>query len=225
MKDIYRVHFPNSYQVFLNYLYSSKICEFINNYISEYPKESNTSCETFFFGCPRFNFFDILAMFIEEIRKIRDKIDYYYEIAEKKNYTYNESYFNDPKGLYEEMYKKHENNIDEYKKYNPANILQTDSHKKLLITYLYINTQVYSFLISESLKQFEQVFAKYNSINLLLNIIFIIFVVLVFIILWIPLILYKIKTFEKLKSMLYIIPNDLLINIPDINNLIGIDEQ
>ena len=65
MKDIYRVYFPNSYQVFLNYLYSSKICEFINNYISEYPKESNTSCETFFFGCPRFNFFDILAMFID----------------------------------------------------------------------------------------------------------------------------------------------------------------
>ena len=123
------------------------------------------------------------------------------------------------------MYKKHENNIDEYKKYNPANILQTDSHKKLLITHLYINTQIYSSLIRESLKQFEQVFAKYNSINLLLNIIFIFFVVLVFIILWIPLILYKIKTFEKLKNMLYIIPSDLLINIPDINNLIGIDEQ
>ena len=37
IKDIYRIYYPDSYQVFLNYLYSSKICEFIDIYISEYP--------------------------------------------------------------------------------------------------------------------------------------------------------------------------------------------
>jgi len=43
-KDIYRVYFPDSYQVFLNYLYSSKICEFIDIYSSQYPENFKINC-------------------------------------------------------------------------------------------------------------------------------------------------------------------------------------
>ena len=222
LKDIYRVYFPDSYQKFLNYLYNGKICEFINNYISEYP-DTDINCDNFFYGSSKFNFFTLIATFVEEGRMLRDKIDIYYEIAEKKNFTYNESLFNEPNGCYEDFYKQYENNVDEYRQYNPANIFRTNSHKKLLITYLYINTQVYSFLISESLSQFDQVFAKYNSINLILNLIFIIIVAIGFIFVWIPFLLYMNKTFGKIKNMIYIIPNELLINIPSINNLVGIE--
>ena len=58
-KDTYRIYFPDSYQVFLNYLYNGKICEFINIYIQEYPNDSNTNCEIFFFGSSKFGFFTL----------------------------------------------------------------------------------------------------------------------------------------------------------------------
>ena len=222
MKDTYRVYFPNSYQVFLNYLYNGKICEFIDIYNNEYPEE-NTNCDIFFYGSSKHGFFCVLTTFVEEARVLIDRIDKYYEIAEKKNFIYNESLVNEPKGFYEDFIKQYENNMDEYKRYNPANILNTDSHKKLLITYLYINTQVYSNLISESLKQFEQLFAKYNSVYLILNIAFIIIVSLGFVFIWIPFLLYVNKTFDKIKTMIYIIPNELLMNIPNINNLLSIE--
>ena len=91
-------------------------------------------------------------------------MDTNYNIAQKKNFVYNETYFNSPNGFYEELYEKY-NKTNEYIKYNPANALRFDSHKELFITYNYINMQVYSFLISESLRQFQQVFSKYNKIN------------------------------------------------------------
>jgi len=223
MKDIYRVYFPDTYQNFLNYLYTSKICEFINNYVNSYPVNKNLNCNNFFYGSSQFGFFTLLTNFVEELRMIRDKIDIYLDFAKEKNFSYNESYLNDPNGYYEEYYKQYENNIDEYKKYNPVNVLNTEGHKNLLITYLYINVQVYDYLISESLKSFENVFKKYNSINLIINIIFIIIVVMGFVIIWIPFIIGENKALYKIKNMLSIIPSELLINLPDINALLGIE--
>ena len=224
MKDTYRVYFPESYQEFLNYLYSSsQLCEFINAYIAQYPASSNADCDTFFVGSSKWGFFVVLTAFIEEIRALKIEIDSYISLGEKKNFKYNESYFNDPRGNYEELYKKYENNIEEYRNYNPANILNTISHKRLLVTYLYINTQVYSLLISQSLKQFEDLFEKYNSINFIIILLFLIVIVLGFFFIWIPFTYYQNKTFEKIKNMISIIPSDLLMNIPDINNLLGIE--
>ena len=113
--------------------------------------------------------------------------------------------------------------MDEYNKYNPINIFQTDSHKKLLITYLYVNTKVYDSLISESLEEFFLIFKKYNSINLILNIIFIAVFTLGFILLWIPFLLYINKNLGRIKNMIYIIPSELLMDIHNINNLLEIE--
>ena len=225
LKDIYRVHFPNSYQIFLNYLYNGKLCEFINNFNMENPNDMKYECQEFFHKSSGYGFFTIIATFVEEIRTIKNKVDYYYGIAEEKNFTYNESYFNDYFGYYEEFYKQYSNNIDEYKKFNPANVFKLNSFKEVYITYLYINTQVYSFLISESLNQFEQVFAKYNSINLMINIIFIIIVFLGFFIIFIPFLLYQHKILAKIKNMLYVIPSELYNDIPKIINLLGIESS
>ena len=221
-KDIYRVYFPNSYEDFLNYLYNEKICDFINIYNHEIPF-ANTNCDIFLYGSSKFGFFTLLAAFIEEIRTLKDNIDYYYKIAEEKNFIYNESLYKDVRGFYGEFYQQYENNLDEYYKYNPINALQTNLHKTLLITYLYINTQVYTSLISESLKQFEEIFKKYNSINLILNIIFLSVVALGYIFVWIPCLLYINKNLGKVKNMIYIIPSELLMNINNINNLLELE--
>ena len=124
-KDFYRVYFPDSYQVFLNYLYNKKICEFIDLYKHEYPYD-DTNCDTFLYGSSRFGFFTVLTAFVEELRTLKDKIDYYYEIAEQKKFIYNESLYNEPNGFYEEFVKQYENNSEEYLKYNPINIFNTN---------------------------------------------------------------------------------------------------
>ena len=224
-KDTYRIYFPDSYQKLLNYLYNGKICEFINSYNSDNPNAQQYKCDEFFYGSSGFGFFTLLANFVEEIRTLKIKIDNnYYKIAQEKNFVYNESYFNSPNGFYEELYEQYSNNLDEYQRYNPANILRTLAHKELFITYNYINTQVYSSLISESLEQFEQVFSKYNDINLIINIIFIILVVLGFIFIWIPFIYKQDKKLQQIKVMLSIVPSELLSNVNNINNLLEIDD-
>ena len=219
MMDIYRKDFPDSYQDFLNNLYNSKICEYINFYNNEYP-DAKTNCETFFFGSAKFGFLTILSNYIEEIRTLKCKIDDYYEISDAKNFHYNESLVNSPDGFYEDLYAQYSSVIDEYTKYNPINIMKTDSHKRLLITYLYINTEFYNAIINESLNKFENLFEKYNSIFLILNIIFIIVVFFGFLFIWIPFIFNINKNFIIIKNMIYIIPSELLINISDINNLL-----
>ena len=225
LKDIYRVYFPDSYQVFLNYLYNEKICEFIDMYNRRNPQNKQLACNEFFYGTSRFNFFAIISAFVEEIRSLRDKIDNYYKIAEEKNFVYNETYFNSPKGYYQELYDKYQNNIGEYKKYNPANVFKTLSHKQVYITYSFINTEVFSFLISESLNQFEQIFSKYNNITLILNIMFIIVVVLGFIFLWLPFLFNQSTNFLNIKNLLSLVPSELLNNVPNINNLLGIGDH
>ena len=65
-------------------------------------------------------------------------------------------------------------------------------------------------------------FSKYNSINLLLNIIFIIVVAFGFLFIWIPFLFNVNKTFIKIKNMICIIPSELLMSISSINNLVEI---
>ena len=225
LKDENRIYFPDSYQNFLNYLYNGKICEFINIYNLDNQLNPPIECNKFFYGSGSVGFFPLLTTFVEEIRTLKSEIDRYYDIAKEKNFVYNESYLNDPNGYYEKIYNIYENNIEEYKLYNPANILSRKEHKQLLITYLYINTQVYSYLISESLKEFERIFSKYNTINLSVHIVIITAFILAFFILWIPFLYNQNKIFLKIKNMLSIIPSELLINLPNINDLLGIEES
>ena len=94
-----------------------------------------------------------------------------------------------------------------------------------LITYLYINTQVYNSLISESLKQFDEMFNKYNSSYLTIDIVFLAVIGLGFIFIWTPFIFGENKDFHKIKNMLSIIPSELLMDLPDINILLGLEES
>ena len=225
-KDMYRVYYPDSYFDFINNLYSTKICDFIDIYNRENPQNKQLGCDEFFYGSSAYGFITILTTFVEEIRTLKDKVDYYYKIADEKKYFYNESLFNEPNGEYNILYQNYRDNIDEYIKYNPANIFKTEGHKKTYITYLYINTQIFLYLSKESLAQFEEMFDKYNSIYLILNIVFIAIVALGFILIWMPFIFNQHNILFNIKNMLSIIPSEILMDVSNINNiLLGIDES
>ena len=87
-------------------LYTDKICELILEFNQSYPNNGFTRCGDFFYGTAKFGFYSVLAMYIEEIRTIRDYVDNLYLEAEKNNFAYNESYFQDPKGNYERFKQK-----------------------------------------------------------------------------------------------------------------------
>ena len=70
--------------------------------------------------------------------------------------------------------------------------------------------------------QFENVFKKYNSINLIVNIIFLAILVVIFFVIWIPFVCYEKNSFEKVKNMITIFPSDLLMEIRNINSLLDI---
>ena len=68
-------------------------------------------------------------------------------------------------------------------------------------------------------------FEATDEVSLIINIIFIIVVSLGFFVIWLPFVYRENGTIFKTKNMLSIIPNEILINLPHINVMLGIDEQ
>ena len=68
-------------------------------------------------------------------------------------------------------------------------------------------------------------FSETNQVSLIINIVFIIVVSVGFLLIWLPFVLEENETIFKTKNMLSIIPNEILINLPNINIMLGIEEQ
>ena len=68
-------------------------------------------------------------------------------------------------------------------------------------------------------------FSDTDNVCLIINIIFIIVVSIGFLLVWLPYVQKENETIFKTKNMLSIIPNEILINLPHINMMLGIDEQ
>ena len=164
-------------------------------------------------------------MYIEEIRYLKDIVDEYNSKAEKKYYIYNESFFNNPNGLYEKHYDKYKNDEEEYRKFNPINTLHYNSHKTIFIVYNFIISKVIDLLLDKLFLTFEDIFSTTTKISLIINITFIAVITIGFFLIWLPFILMENETMFKTKNMLSIIPNELLINLPHINAMLGIEEE
>ena len=181
--------------------------------------------EDFFYGSLGYGFFSILTLYIEEIRMLRDTANDYNEKALQKNYIYNESFLNDRNGFYEKQYDKYKNVSDDYKKLNPANSLNTKSHKTIVIVYQFVISKVITLALDQLFITFEGKFKATTKVSLIINIVFIVMVTIGFCLIWIPFVLEENETIFKTKNMLSIIPNNILISLPHINNMLGIDEE
>ena len=217
-------YFPQEFSDYLNDLYTNHIHELINDFIREYPENGYNNSSDFFYGTSDYGFFSILTSYIEEIRMLKDITDEYIKKSEAKGYTYNESFYNSPEGQYDEIYQKHRGDAD-YRELNPANALHTPSFKTILITYRFIIARVMILAYSKLFEIFEGMFSTTTKISLLINIGFIIIVLIGFLFFWLPFVLEENETIFKTKNMLSIIPNELLITLPHINIMLGIDQE
>ena len=71
----------------------------------------------------------------------------------------------------------------------------------------------------------EGIFENTIKISLIINILFILVVLVGFSFIWLPFVLEQNETIFKTKNMLSIIPNDVLVTLPHINIMLGIDEE
>ena len=224
-KDKYIQYFPQSYTDYLNYLYSDQINILIHDFIDKYPRNGFNSSVDFFYGSSYYGFFTILTIYIEEIRMLRDTVNDYNEKAVQKKYIYNESFLNDPNGFYEKEYDKYKDVSEDYKKLNPVNTLNTRSHKTIVIVYQFVISKVIVLALDQLFFTFEGIFNDTTKVSLIINIVFVVVVTIGFCLIWLPFVLEENETIFKTKNMLSIIPNDILISLPHINNMLGIDEE
>ena len=197
-RNHYKQYLPDSYNEYLEDLFNNKQCSLLNEFILEYPDSSYKSCDSLFYNFSYYGFDSITMSFIEDIRSM--------------NYLANEILNN-------------ENDDDKNKKKELIKIMQNDKYKMSIIIYRFIIMKV----IEQSIvKLFDAVrinFDETKRFSLIINIIFMGFVFLGFFIFWIPFIAEENETIYKIKSMLCIIPKFVLLDLPNINERLGIDGQ
>ena len=196
-RDKYAKFLPSSYTEYLEDLYNNKQCSFVESFIKDYhgPDDNFTSCESFFYNMSHYGFEAITMTFIEDIRIMKD-------LAESILYS---------------------NNNDTYKDTHLMDIFQSDNHKNNVIIYRFVIMEVIGYSLNHLFKSVRENFDETKRISLITNIVFMVIVFVGFSALWIPFVLGENETIYKTKNMLSIIPKELLINLPDINSMLGID--
>ena len=112
-----------------------------------------------------------------------------------------------------------------YNRTNPALILQEDTHKITIIIYRYVVMKVVQSALDNLFVAIHLAFDKTSEISLIINGLFIGIVVVGFFAMWLPFVLGENETIYKTKNMLSIIPKEVLITLPHINIMLGIEDN
>ena len=112
-----------------------------------------------------------------------------------------------------------------YNKTNPALILQEETHKITVIIYRYVVMKVVQSAIDNLFDAVHLAFDTTSKISYIINSIFMSVVVIGFLSIWLPFVLGENETIYKTKNMLSIIPKEVLITLPHINIMLGIEDK
>ena len=112
-----------------------------------------------------------------------------------------------------------------YNQTNPALILQEETHKISVIIYRYVVMKVVQSALDNLFDAIHLAFDTTDKISLVINGIFICVVIIGFFAVWLPFVLGENETIYKTKKMLSIIPKEVLITLPHINIMLGIEDN
>ena len=166
-------------------------------FILEYTNSKYNFCDSFFYNFSYYGFDSITMSFIEDIRAM--------------NY------------LADEIYKNENDYIN--KKNQLIKIMQNDKYKMSIIIYRFVIMKVIEQSLNTLFDAMRLNFDETKKISLIINIIFMAFVAIGFFIFWIPFISEENETILKIKNMLCIIPKDVLLDLPNIDERLGIDGE
>ena len=163
--------------------------------MSEYSNESYNSSGDLFYNISHYGFDAINMRFLEDIRNI-----YYLGNKICNNFT----------GAFD-------------KKKNLDKITNDEKYKVNIIIYRFIIMKIIGKSLDELFIAVNINFDETQTISLIINIIFILVFFIGFITFWWPFILEENETIYKTKSMLSLIPKDILLDLPNINSRLGLD--
>ena len=180
----------------------------------------------FIYNTSNYGFQAVLTTYIEELRIMRDLEKNFLQIAEKYNFTYNESLIGtEGETKHYESFKNNKTKMDLYKKYNPVLILNETTHKTAIIIYRFVVMKVVQSALDNLFDAIHLAFDDTIKIGLIINIVFIVVVTIGFTSMWLPFVLGENETMYKTKNMLSIVPREVLFTLPHINIMLGIDED
>ncbi len=161
---------------------------------------------------------DNIKICIQKLKEINDNgIDIIKQLVFDKMRVYENISERDNIGVYEIM--------QLYNKTNPALILQEDTHKITIIIYRYVVMEVVQSALDNLFDAIHLAFDNTSRISIVINVVFIGVVFLGFFALWLPFVLGENETIYKTKNMLSIIPKEVLITLPHINIMLGIEDN
>ena len=131
--------------------------------------------------------------------------------------------------VYENISKKDNIGVNDimqlYNRTNPALILQEDTHKITVIIYRYVVMKVVQSALDNLFDAIHVAFDETSKISIVINAVFMGVVVVGFFAMWLPFVLGENETIYKTKNMLSIIPKEVLITLPHINIMLGIEDN
>ena len=161
---------------------------------------------------------DNIKICIEKLEKINDnKIDTIKQIVFDKMRVYENVSVRENIGVYDLMVL--------YNRTNPALILQEDTHKIAVIIYRYVVMEVVQSALDNLFDAIHLAFDDTSRISIVINALFIGVVFIGFFAMWLPFVLGENETIYKTKNMLSIIPREVLITLPHINIMLGIEDN
>ena len=162
-----------------------------------------------------------MSNFVEQLREIKNKMKNYEAIWEEKNFKYNLSLFgHENYSLFSENLSEEE--LNEYNKYHPINLLNSTELKEMEIINEYYFIPIFKLIIEQLDDAIIKNFDKRKLITVSMSIIYISFFVIIYLFVWQRYVESLNMVIYKTKKMLAIIPKDILAGLTTIQKLLDI---
>ena len=188
-------------------LEQKSFCDFFNESMNKY----NLTCEKFAHNVTHYGLSTIISYYIDSIYLLIPLFVYATNNASISKFTYNELIYGTEE--YEKLIPKDENERKEYEKGNPFNLFNNDVCKDLQIQLVFVLGNAFSNITNEFDDSIEKSF-KNIKINIkIFSVVFYIIIAIYYLLYLIQFILKKNNDINKVRTMLNIIPSNILLEI------------
>ena len=216
----YQDQYGKDYTSFRYKLYKTDICNYTTFFEEFYP-DGNINCYSFLNGGAKYGLETLMSNFVEQLREIKNKMKHYEAIWKEKNFTYNLSFFgHENYSSFSENLSEEE--LNEYNKYHPINLLNSTELKEMEIINEYYFIPIFKLIIEQLDDAIIKNFDKRKLITVSMSIIYISFFVIIYLFVWQRYVESLNMVIYKTKKMLAIIPKDILAGLTTIQKLLDI---
>jgi hypothetical protein len=202
-----------------NSLTQGNICYFMDKVFSDV--NSGLTCETFMYGSAQFGLKTFVTTYIEEIRHMRNVLSLYLHHQHLYNYHYNLTLTgtND----YNKLWPTNTSEYAMYNRLNQINVYNWQRTREINYSLLSVINPAYAEICNFLKNTIDSHIIQHKRNLIWLSIGLIIFNMFWFFSFFIPFINGLSQIIYKTKNMLSIIPKQVLINIPNIFNVLNIE--